>query len=207
MLLKPGKLTDDEYELMKKHTTIGYEALRVEPSASSARARFLRHALEIACLAPRTMGRQRLSEWPRGRGHSGLRPPDGGRRRLRRPGQQAGLQAVDAARAGGGDHRGGPRHAVRSRRGRRLSRAGAGVPQHRPHLRRLRGGAACCWRSRTRRPAAERLRNPAPGSAGRRQRDQSRDHVQPAIFGRLSRPGRRERPGGARDSTARAAST
>jgi putative two-component system response regulator len=47
VLLKPGKLTDDEYELMKKHTTIGHEALRASERKLGGSS-FLRHALEIA---------------------------------------------------------------------------------------------------------------------------------------------------------------
>jgi putative two-component system response regulator len=47
VLLKPGKLTDDEYELMKKHTTIGYDALRIT-ERKLGQSTFLRHALDIA---------------------------------------------------------------------------------------------------------------------------------------------------------------
>ncbi len=47
VLLKPGKLNDEEYDLMKKHTTIGYDALRVTERKLGENT-FLRHALEIA---------------------------------------------------------------------------------------------------------------------------------------------------------------
>ncbi|GMW01233.1 MAG: hypothetical protein AMXMBFR84_23700 [Candidatus Hydrogenedentota bacterium] len=50
ILLKPGKLTDEEFEQMKQHTTHGYEVLKRAEIASGASERipFLRMACEIA---------------------------------------------------------------------------------------------------------------------------------------------------------------
>jgi putative two-component system response regulator len=47
VLLKPGKLDAEEYELMKQHASIGYEALRVTERKLGSTT-FLRHAIEIA---------------------------------------------------------------------------------------------------------------------------------------------------------------
>ncbi len=47
ILLKPGKLTFDEFEVMKKHTTIGYEALKVAERRLGQDS-FLKVAAEIA---------------------------------------------------------------------------------------------------------------------------------------------------------------
>jgi len=47
ILLKPGRLSPEEFEIMKQHTTIGYEALR-EASTKSQAGGFLAIATEIA---------------------------------------------------------------------------------------------------------------------------------------------------------------
>nr|WP_320025693.1 two-component system response regulator [uncultured Acetobacterium sp.] len=47
ILLKPGKLTFEEFEEMKKHTTIGYEALRIA-SLKLGENSFLKHAMEFS---------------------------------------------------------------------------------------------------------------------------------------------------------------
>jgi len=47
ILLKPGKLTDREFEEMKKHTLIGYNALRIA-SLKLGENSFLKHAMEFS---------------------------------------------------------------------------------------------------------------------------------------------------------------
>jgi putative two-component system response regulator len=47
VLLKNGKLTDEEFELMKRHTTFGHEALRITEQ-KLGKSIFLRHAREVA---------------------------------------------------------------------------------------------------------------------------------------------------------------
>lgn len=47
ILLKPGRLTDDEFEMMKRHTTLGAETLEAA-LANFPQARFLRVARDIA---------------------------------------------------------------------------------------------------------------------------------------------------------------
>lgn len=47
ILLKPGKLTRDEYEIMKRHTTIGAQALE-RATRQSQNSNFLRMAVDIA---------------------------------------------------------------------------------------------------------------------------------------------------------------
>jgi putative two-component system response regulator len=47
ILLKPARLTDEEFEVMKAHTTLGYEALRLTRE-KLGRNSFLRYACEIA---------------------------------------------------------------------------------------------------------------------------------------------------------------
>ncbi len=48
ILLKPGKLTFEEFEIMKTHTTLGYEALVAAEHGLVAGVEFLRFAKEIA---------------------------------------------------------------------------------------------------------------------------------------------------------------
>ncbi|MDF1790499.1 MAG: two-component system response regulator [Thalassobaculaceae bacterium] len=49
ILLKPGRLTDEEFATMKTHTTLGYEAIRsAERSINNSDITFLRFAREIA---------------------------------------------------------------------------------------------------------------------------------------------------------------
>lgn len=48
ILLKPGKLTPEEFEVMKKHTTIGYESIVRAEKSMGGEVSFLRLAKEIA---------------------------------------------------------------------------------------------------------------------------------------------------------------
>jgi len=48
ILLKPGKLTDDEFAVMKKHATFGYEAIKATEQILGSSTTFLRYAKEIA---------------------------------------------------------------------------------------------------------------------------------------------------------------
>jgi len=48
ILLKPGRLEPDEFEVMKKHTTLGYEAITRAETALGTEVDFLRIAKEIA---------------------------------------------------------------------------------------------------------------------------------------------------------------
>lgn len=48
ILLKPGRFTPDEFEIMKRHTTLGYEAIQHAEQQLGMDVEFLRHAKEIA---------------------------------------------------------------------------------------------------------------------------------------------------------------
>jgi putative two-component system response regulator len=48
ILLKPGKLSGEEFEIMKRHTTLGYEAIRSAEKALGGNDSFLSIAAEIA---------------------------------------------------------------------------------------------------------------------------------------------------------------
>ena len=48
ILLKPGKLTPEEFEIMKTHTTLGRDAILAAEKQLDAPSSFLRYAREIA---------------------------------------------------------------------------------------------------------------------------------------------------------------
>jgi len=48
ILLKPGRLEPDEFEIMKRHTTLGHDALLRAEEGSEIKSDFLRYAREIA---------------------------------------------------------------------------------------------------------------------------------------------------------------
>lgn len=48
ILCKPGKLTTEEFEIMKTHTTVGYEAIERAEKALGIELDFLQHAKDIA---------------------------------------------------------------------------------------------------------------------------------------------------------------
>ena len=85
VLLNPGRLTDEEFDIMKTHTTIGAETLDAAIHQYSGVARYRAHP-------PRTVRRHRLSTRAGRRRHSAVRPHRVGRRRLRRPTIQTRLQ-------------------------------------------------------------------------------------------------------------------
>ena len=68
ILLKPGKLTDREFELVKAHTTIGAEIL------AGSQSPLLRLAQEIALTHHERWDGTRVSPRPRGRQHPAGRP-------------------------------------------------------------------------------------------------------------------------------------
>ena len=103
ILLKPGKLTPDEFEIMKTHAQIGADALgesinqvlasRAERAkqgnghVSDSALDFLEVARQIAGGASREVGWQRLPLGLEGRCDSTSGSPDGGGRRCQ-PGQE-----------------------------------------------------------------------------------------------------------------------
>ncbi len=52
ILLKPGRLTDDEFEIMKTHTTLGFEAIARAEQQLGIKVDFLDTAKKIALVAP-----------------------------------------------------------------------------------------------------------------------------------------------------------
>ena len=99
ILRKPGKLTPEEYEVMKQHVVYGYEAIVATEKLLAAR-RDLQRRRVVPPLRPRDrpqppreVGRLGLSRRAGGRRDPALRPPHGPGRRLRRAHLAALLQA------------------------------------------------------------------------------------------------------------------
>ncbi len=65
ILLKPGKLTPEEFEVMKRLTLIGGETLHAS-SQAHPEAGFLQMALDIALKHHEKMGWFRISVWIEG---------------------------------------------------------------------------------------------------------------------------------------------
>jgi putative two-component system response regulator len=108
ILLKPGRLSPEEFEIMKTHTTLGRQAIEHAEQLLGMQVDFLSMSKDIA--------QSHQEKWDGsvtpaagGRRHPPVGPPDGAGRRLRRPHQPADLQACDVPRAGRRDHRRGPR--------------------------------------------------------------------------------------------------
>lgn len=91
VLLKPGKLTDDEMSIMKRHPRIGYEPAQRQPEPFHPGRRLDRVA------SPRALRRHRLPGWAGWRSDPAGSAHRGGGRRLRRA-------AVAAPVQGGMDH-------------------------------------------------------------------------------------------------------
>jgi putative two-component system response regulator len=137
ILLKPGRLSPEEFEIMKTHTTLGRQAIEHAEQLLGMQVDFLSMSKDIAPAAG-------------GRRHPPVGPPDGAGRRLRRPHQPADRQACDVPRAGRRDHRRGPRSTFRPGRRRCLPGHPGRVPGHRPALfrRRSRGRTRVAGRPR-----------------------------------------------------------
>ena len=104
ILLKPGRFTPEEFEIMKTHTTLGRDAIQAAEDrlGHGGRVPALRQGDRL--LPPGEMERQRLPHRQGRRRHPHVGTPDGRRRRLRRPDQPPHLQGRHAARKGGADH-------------------------------------------------------------------------------------------------------
>ena len=172
VLLKPGKLTPDEWEVMKTHARLGAEAIEravADTRAAGASSSPMRQADRAA--PPRALGRQRLPRRPGRRRHPAGGPPDGAGRRVRRADLAPRLQGADAA--GRGRARimaGAARPALRSRPARRLPRRLRRVlrasPRRYPDERRA--GTACGAAAGRRAPElpAHDANRPHPASPG-----------------------------------------
>ena len=95
ILLKPGKLTDEEFKIMKTHAELGHQALARAEAAFNLEEKpsFLEHAKDIALTHHENWDGRGVPARPQGRGNPLVRPDHGPGRRLRRPDLQAGLQA------------------------------------------------------------------------------------------------------------------
>ena len=110
ILLKPGKLDPEEFEIMKTHTTLGHDAIENAEKQLGMTVDFLVLRQGNRVEPSGKVGRQRLPAAARGQRHSDLGAPDGGGRRLRRADQPPRLQG---------------RHAASTRRWRSSSKVGA----------------------------------------------------------------------------------
>ena len=147
ILRKPGKLTPEEYEEMKRHVVYGYEAI-VATEKLLASAGISSAATLVPPLRPRDrpqpsreVGRHGLSRRAPRRRDPALRPTHDDGRRLRRAHLEALLQARLPTRAGGGRDLARPRDLFRSRRRRRLQCPGRGVHGDCPQPHRMTGAA------------------------------------------------------------------
>ena len=103
ILLKPGKLDPDEWEMMKKHTMFGWEVLH-KADRELGEQSFLTLAATIALSHHETLRRQRLSHGQRGGADPALGAHLGRRRRVRRPDLRPSLQGgVEPRARGAGD--------------------------------------------------------------------------------------------------------
>ena len=96
VLLKPGRLTPEEFEVVKTHAVLGARVLAGGELRPAAGRRARRP------LAPRALGRQRLSGRPGGRRHPARGPARARGRRVRRARPRAAVQGVLDRRGGGG---------------------------------------------------------------------------------------------------------
>ena len=92
ILLKPGKLTAEEFDVMKTHTTLGREAIEKAEQEKWAQCTLPRLCQGDRLQPPGKVGRQRLPGRPCGRMHPHCGTTDGGGGCLRRADQRAPLQ-------------------------------------------------------------------------------------------------------------------
>lgn len=86
ILLKPGSLTENEWQEMKKHTDYGYESIQTLVNKLKDSS-FLRFAREIAISHHEKWDGTRLPPWARRRRYPDFGTTDGNCRRLRRTDQ------------------------------------------------------------------------------------------------------------------------
>jgi putative two-component system response regulator len=84
ILLKPGRFTPDEFEIMKTHTTLGRAAIVAAEKQLGMTVDFLSHAKDIAYYHQEKWDGSGYPEGLSWRGHSHLGAPHGGGRRVRR---------------------------------------------------------------------------------------------------------------------------
>ena len=122
VLLKPGSLTSEEFEVVKTHAVLGARVL------AGSESELLRAAERVGALAPRALGRQRLPRRPGRRGDPARGPARARRRRVRRARARAAVQGVVDRRGGGGGDPARRGHAVRPRGRATRSRRSAPPP-------------------------------------------------------------------------------
>ena len=119
ILLKPGRLSDEEYEVVKTHALLGARVL------TGRRLRAAGGGRADRAPPPRALGRRRLPGRAGRRGHPGRRADRRRRRRVRRARPRAPVQGLLERRGGRGGDPQGRRHAVRPVGGRGVRRARA----------------------------------------------------------------------------------
>lgn len=125
ILLKPGRLTPEEYDIMKKHTTVGARSLSwptLRPGRPANRRGAGHHRL-----APRALGRHGLSRRPARRADPLRGARGGGLRRAGRAAGPARLPPGDDVRRSAGRDRRRARHELRPRPGGRAALMPRGI--------------------------------------------------------------------------------
>jgi putative two-component system response regulator len=125
ILLKPGKLTPEEWEIMKTHSRLGREAIELAERDAECPLAFLAIAKDIAHYHHEKWDGSGYPEGLEGRRDSDRRPVDGAGGCLRRTHVPACLQTSLLVCRDRDHHRARARHPFRSGCGRRLSCCGA----------------------------------------------------------------------------------
>ena len=131
ILLKPGRLTAEEFEIMKTHTTHGAATLEAALEKYPGTP-FLKMAHDIALGHHEKYDGQGLSPRASRRRHPACRPHHGLGRRLRRVDVTAGLQGGVQPRAVQVDDHGGRRQTLRPGHSGSISYPGRAVHRHPP---------------------------------------------------------------------------